>query len=395
MRYLWQRRLGSSVAALSLSFTLTACSGQNDLTLGQVMPGTGGAGGAAGNVGWIAPDAAFSDWSISQDGGPCAAQALAPNPADLALYVILDRSTDMQSQQNNGDWFNLLAAFSNYLQTKANPAIQWGLSYYPFQCSTRLTRACAPSGPQLVCDLANNSDPFWPLGTPASLASVIDPLGPDAVPMPGGQSVLRIAVDGAFGYLRTLKQSAAHANQLVVPVIIAGGVPESNPGCMPNGTTDVEDSLDQATPQTKAFVIAYDNNNNLDGIAHAGGAGTQSAFPVGTGQQTDGDLANAISMITQRSCAAVIPPGIDPRQINVQLLTPDGGFSDSEFVTPVRDHSQCSPLNRRQFQYYYDDPQSPKLIIGCDYTCQVLHGMSNSNLQILAGCPAVSIPGIR
>jgi hypothetical protein len=384
--------------------------------LGQIVPGSDGAagtgtgtgggtgsggGGAAGDNGLISHDASLADSTVNQD-GPCSASASTPAPAQVALYLVLDRSMDMQSQ-NLVDWDTLLQGLDESIfatsQLSTGQPLQVGLTYYPIPCPTRpIPHTCGMPG-TLICDLANNSDPYSPV---ANVQIFRQALMMVPTPATGGQPVLRIAADGAMAYVKGLKANATFANRLVVPVIIAGGPPDPNASCTPNSFDDVQQSLADAIPQTKTFVIAYDtnnmNNNQLDSIAQAGGAGTQAAFAVNAGDQTEQQLERAFSTILDRSCAVAIPPGIDPKRINVELLTPDAGVSDSSFVNKVDNHHACSDPRggmMRQLQWYYDDPQSPRLVIGCDYTCQVLHNVQNAALQILTGCDTVTVPGIR
>lgn len=387
MQCLWQRALGHAVAFLSLFLGIVGCSG-GELKVGDLVADTGGGsetGGGGRNR--IDQDASLWDVTPNQDGS-CAADPVNADPADVALYLVLDRSSDMQSQQpQNGNWFTLLQGLNHYLLSAS--AVQAGLGYFPNPCQGRPASRMCPIGGSM-CDADNNKDPFWPIGAPAELAMQLG-----AIPMPQGSNTMRPAVAGALEYVSNWK--VTHPGQLVVPVVIAGGLPDQNQ-CTFNESLDVQQALGAATPQTKTFLIAYDtgnNSNQLDNIASAGGAGTQNAFSVGADNQTDQDIQAAFSTIVQRSCAWAIPAGVNPQKINAQLLTPDGGVSDSLFVGNVKDHQECASIRARQFQWYYDDPQNPRLIIGCDYTCQTLHTLADASLEVLAGCQTVSIPSIR
>src|SRR5215471_16814129 len=217
---------------LSFGLLLSACSGSGKLMLGEVLPsdGTGGAGGTG---------LAVSDASPGAEDAACVAQdltALTP-----ALYLVVDRSNDMQlmQQQQSSRWVDLLdvlARGSGYLLSAAANVWNVGLSYYPNPCSFHPNNCPPTNNPSCSLDSYRGTNaPNMPIGAPDRVAGFL------ATSMgPGGPTAMRFALQGALQTFIPAWEEA-NQNQFVVPVIIAGNSPSDNDCNMMTGTGDVID----------------------------------------------------------------------------------------------------------------------------------------------------------
>jgi hypothetical protein len=396
-----RRRSRCLKSALLLGLALPACSGSGSLMLGELFPAedsglgagggsgggnsaSGGGGGGGGSSSWIETDASLFDVSIG-DASVCSAPTIL-DPLAPVLYLVVDRSDDMQdSQQQNGRWPDLVEGLTGYLASNAASQLSVGLGYYPNPCQLRQPpQTCAGMGTQ-NCLPSSYFDANVPIGAPSavsnSLIMLMGPIGPNGLNNPSGPTAMRVALDGALqAYIPDWER--ANRSQFVVPVVIAGGPPQGM-DCSPNNPDAVAAVADYTlrdggtNSHTRTFVIAFeiDNPNNtqsFDLIAQHGG--TNRAYVLDGRPSATQELTNSIEDIRRRSCMFQLPANAGEHYSFdiLTVLNPTHGdvvYAVAERAPDSLGLGSACGRAQRDFEMY-TDPSDNQRLIGCDRLCQ-------------------------
>ncbi len=102
-------------------------------------------------------------------------------------------------------------------------------------------------------------------------------------------------------------------------------------------------------------------------------------------------FANAVIESATLSCEWIIPPPpdgetLDPGMVNVLFIN---GDDESTLIGKVDSAADCSGVTNG---WYYDDPNSPTMVLVCPQTCEWIQGQEGSKIDIQFGCETEYAP---
>jgi len=379
--------------------TLSGGSGGNGTLSGFV--GSGGAGNGNGTT-------------TAGVGGSCASSHHEGKQTPLDIYIMLDKSGSMTS---NNKWGNCTTALKTFVQSPQADGIGVGLQYFPIQATsippgcqmctdctcifgptcgcnscTCINGVCTCGGQADSCSVMDYATPAVPIGLlPGNATAIINSINSIN---PVGGTPLRPVLEGALSHARDW--AVANPDHKVVVVLAADGEP-STTLCPPNTIADsqsVAQMYFNGTPSIPTYVIGVGTSlTSLNGIAVSGG--TNMAYIVDGGPNTTQqflDAMNAIRNAAGLACEYGIPAPtdggvIDFGKVNVQYHPGNGGPAVD--ILHAQTAAQCDPVNGG---WYYDNNAAPTKIIMCPATCMTLEADDLGTIDILFGCPTIDIP---
>lgn len=368
---------------LTCSFLLVACAPDNgtdgDGSGAGQNTGAGSSGGSGGS-GAGSEDGGSGAGFIDNGGGnttntmECASEAIEAEIAPLAMFITLDKSGSMDSDNK---WENATAALKSFFGDAAAADLNVALRFFP-------EGNCSDGD----CDINACATPNVPLGTltadpapadaqEAALVAAINAQGPN-----GGTPMSAALAGGVQFSANYLVQNPLHK---AVVILVTDGEPS---GCEENiaaiANIAASGFLDDVITYT--IGLAGSNEGDLAQISMAGGG---SSFVIGNGD-TQAELLAALQAIQGEQIACEIPIPVptkgdfDPTLVNVTFTSGDGAESP---IGGVANAGACGA----DAGWYYDNPADPALIILCPASCDTVQGDDEGKLEVVLGCE--TIPG--
>lgn len=387
----------AAVAASSLFGMLGGCSASSNTDDdGFSGSGAGDSSGSAGgdSVGSFSGGVGGATGSGGMDA--CASEVFDGVQVPLDMYVMLDKSSSMDS---NGKWQNVTNALSTFFSDAGSAGIGVGLQFFPLQSANPPPSSCmtdqdcgqyGPCFPMLnICLGAANADSCEPMdyANPAeaiatlpmaasALQSRMNGESPDGASTPTGT-----ALAGAREY--ATQWAAANPTHLTYILFATDGDPT---GCSGDAQAEAAAAA-AANPSVKTFVIGVGPELGfLNGVAQAGGTG--QAFLVDAGPNTTQQFLDALADIRNTgACSLQIPAPTDgvPNYDLVNVTLVDSNDPNSrETIGRVAGVSACGP----QGGWYYNDPQNPTIIELCPATCDRVRSQG-LDVEVVLGCETI------
>jgi len=389
----------AGVAAWSLAGMLGACSASTGTGDDDDNGSGSGAADSSGSAGGDSVGS-FSGGTGGNSGsggmGSCASETFPGLQVPLDMYVMLDKSSSMNS---NNKWQNVTSALNTFFSDTGSAGIGVGLQFFPLDSATQPPSSCmtnqdcgsfGPCIPVLnICAGAASGDSCEPMdyATPAlpvaelpmaasGLQSTMNGASPDGASTPTG-----VALAGARIY--ATQWAADHPTHLTYILFATDGDPT---GC----TGDAQGEAAQAAaanPPVKTFVIGVGPELTfLNGVAQAGGTG--QAFLVDAGPNTTQQFLDALADIRNTgACKLQIPEPTDGvpdyDRVNVTLADPNDP-NNRDTIARVSGASACGP----QGGWYYDDPANPNFIELCPATCDRVR-TEGLDVEVVLGCETI------
>ena len=361
--------------------------------------------GASGEqvLGTIRPD----DAPIRADGGGGGNDAVACSSllsfearkitSNLDIYFTIDRSGSFDPTGDS--WDRLVSGLTQFLHDMA-AGLGVGIGYFPVttpdacnRCDPRdcgcLMAQCGCSCDQrgdprpcprvAQCDPASYDTPDVDIGPiPQNAGSVATSLFAQT---PSGPTTVRPALRGALDYVANY--TAAHPNDRVVTVLVAGGPPDTDI-CQPDTISVCADVAGSANTQT--HVVAFDYfGPSLDPVAQRGGGRLFVFDSRRQGQDVAMQFSDLVGAISAEShCEYEIPSGADTNRITIQITSPASGSGSMIFEpAQVKSREACNGGQG----WYFDRSDRPTRIIACDETCLKIDRTPQATVQIKICAP--------
>jgi hypothetical protein len=348
--------IGFVVAALLAGCGSEVVDDGNGNAAGGAGSGNGfGAGSSGGNGG---------DGDIDPDAA-CASEVLGDALKPLAMYILLDRSSSMNS---GGRWTAAETALGQFVDDPSMAGIKVAFDFFPNPHSNSTER----------CDGSLYTAPLVPMGAlPGNGASVKDAIDETSF------TSLGTPIEGALHGLRRFcgTYAQAHPSEQTVGVLVTDGEPN---GCSSNtGTLSaVAKQAFDNNPSNPLYMVGMEGADfdQLDAIAAAGG--TEKGFNVSQGGAQA--FLDALKTIAGSAipCEIAMPQSstgtVDPNKINVRYT---GADETLRRLGQVAGAGACVPN-----AWYYDDPSNPSKIVLCPQTCSAVTGEAGGKLEIVLGC---------
>ena len=318
---------------------------------------------------------------MSNDDASCGSIAEGTQAVPLDIYIMLDTSGSMNS---NDKWTSISNALGSFLNNPLAAGLGVGIQTFPLIDDS-----------YVICDQNAYATPAvsiysLPLnaGTIGNYIQTVQPAGGT----PTGP-----ALQGALMFAQNWATN--NPTHDVAVVLATDGVPDSACGFAPPGRTPntlegveaVAAAAYGATPSVPTYVIGVGSELTLlNAVAQSGG--TSTAFVVDPTQDTAGQFLTALDSIRHQSLACAYPIPAAPQgmstdysKVNVRL-TPGTG-SPIDFLY-VGDASMCG---QTAHGWYYDNASAPTRVIICDADCEPLKDELDAQMDILFGCQTNSI----
>lgn len=336
------------------------------------MFGSGGSG-ASGNTGGYG---AFGSGGFGADGGifgtggsgagsnpdaACAKQNFNANKIPVAMYIMLDKSGSMGS---NNKWQNAKSGIQQFVNDPASAGIKVALQYFPGSGS---------------CNGSGYNQPAVPLGAlPGNGTAIMNSLN---ATNPSGTTPTEGALRGLTQYCKSYEN--AHPSEKCVGLLVTDGQPN---GCN-EGTTylaNIAGNAQSGTPSVLTFAMGMQGAdfNVLDAIATAGGTGPNALnVSQGGAQAFVQALQNIAGQIL--SCDFQMPT-TDAGTLNVNSLHMSftNGSGQTSMLKHVQDQSACTAAGG----FYYDNNTNPTKITLCPSSCNTVQGDKQGKINIWADC---------
>lgn len=378
-----------------------ACTAGGGSTLTQDDGGPGS--GAGSSVGGNLTSVGQGGSSSSGFGGGCANETIEGDGLPLDMYIMLDQSGSMGSDNK---WSDVTSAIQNFMALPESAGLGVGIQYFPAGpqcpefcgttpdcgtgCGTCMTvpffgGIC--TGPGDACNVSEYATPEVPIGVLPGIA--MDITTSLAAHGPTGGTPTAPALTGAIDYARS--HALANPNHVTIVVLATDGLPQAcDPQDIPS-IAQIAAAGVSGTPSILTFVIGVGNElSNLNAIAQGGG--TNQAFIVDAGNNAEQQFLAALEAIkgTALGCAYGIPepesgtPDFD--HVNVQY-TPEPG-AEPQPIPYVGSEAGCPPNGDG---WYYNDASAPTQIILCPYTCDRVEGDEDGKIDIVLGCETLPL----
>ncbi len=367
--------IGRRAVFLTLA-SLAACGGAETTT-------PSGAGGSGASVSTGGAGGGFltggSSGSGIDENSACATSAVEGETLPVVMLIMFDKSGSMLDDQK---WFGAKAALDAFFQDPATAGLSIGLRFFPDD-------APAAGCNDQACSIDACSQPLVPPAPLTASPASTDPQQKalqDAVDSksPSGETPMYAALGGAEKWA---KDNAKEGETRTVVVLVTDGEPTTCNTDIGAIASLAQDARDTKGVLTYAIGMPGSNKSQLDQIASAGG--TDEAFLAPAGSLSS-ELIDALLSIqkSQISCTFDVPAPteqgdvIDPDLVNVNYYKGDGSFVTMPRVSGL---AACTGGQ----EWYYDDPQMPKVIHLCPSTCTSLQGNASALVKILLGCQTV------
>lgn len=338
--------------------------GSTDLFGPPGSDGTGGTGastttttgtGTVGGGGSTATGTAGTGVGGGSGGaGGCQSEAVEVELADLDMFIMVDRSGSMSTDNR---WTHLVTGMGNFVQEQRAPGTRVALNYHP-----------DGGAPGTECVVANYTPPDVPLtDIPADGADLVADLGGQTV---GGMSPWSSIVEGTLQ--SAVAQKGAEPEHEVVTVFIV----DSNPNTCDPIVANVAAMAGAAfgSEGVRTFGIAFGGTDfnlvaNVTEVASAGG--TVQAYDL-TAAGATANLQVALNDVYLRGapCGYELPDPpqggpLEPATVELRY-TPGGGAP--QIVPRVGSEASCS----NSPGWYFDHAGSPERILLCPATCRAI-----------------------
>ncbi|MBX3129232.1 MAG: VWA domain-containing protein [Polyangiaceae bacterium] len=363
---------------------------------------TGGNGGGAATGGGIGVGGGGGGITDSGSGGGfqgCAADEYTGELLPLDMYVMLDVSASMTTDNR---WGQVTTAFKNFVALPNLTQLGMGIAFFPTKpavppptggCGSDLD--CGAYGPCMPvfnqcngsfapndsCVAGDYETPVVPIADFPGVSAAITAAINNAKPT-GDSTPMAPALEGAIKYAKGWK--AAHPERLVAVVLATDGEPTN---CNPNRVETVAAwAAEGQKSGILTFVIGVGQLSTLDLIASNGG--TNKAIIVSSTNATKEfmDALDAIRGAVGCVYKIPVPQGEDKAdfgKVNV-TFTPSGGAE--EIYPQVAGAAACLG----QKGWYYDNPSSPTQIILCPGACdQVENTPNGGSTKVVLGCTTI------
>ncbi len=294
----------------------------------------------------------------------CALQDYSAGGADLAIYIMLDRSLSME---DNDKWQQATAAIDAFAHAPDMAGVSVGLNYFPSGWDCSIKTYSVPAVP--VALLPGNADAIA-----ASLAAQ----------SPWGETPTLPALEGAIQYARALM--LAEPSRKAVIALVTDGAP-NDCDSTPSSVAAVAHDGASGTPQVLTFAIGLRVGfvGDLDIVAANGGTG--KPILVSNGPKAGQELVDALRELrdAETSCHFAVPPvpGVTVRGDDVRVgYRPDTSTSLAS-VPRVADASGCAATPNA---YYLDDDSKPSAVELCPALCAAVHAQASSHVTVASGC---------
>ena len=373
----------------------TAGGSSNGGSGGSTNGGNGGSAGSSGNGGnGGAEDAGIPDVNFTYDApviteDACAATRIEADPIPLDMYIVLDDSGSMGSQDCNvnqtgsSKWCYAVKALWEFFNASESVGTGVALNYFNngYSCSSANGLTAPPGGGSVAFDILPNHL--------SALQSSLNAKGPT------GGTPTSAALKSIATY--TAAQAPARPGRTMIGVLITDGLPEA---CTSGGDANLMSIVqnhftatgiptfmigmtgaDFARMDTWAQVSRSPQHSN-----HCGASSPCYSYNVGNGSGTV-----FIDVLKEIQKAAVgctfnlpVPDSgiLDINKIDV-VYTPGGGGAP-QTLTRVTDQSQCSTAPGQG--WHYDDNINPTQIILCPDVCTAVSADSGAKIDVELGC---------
>ncbi len=367
--------IGLSVAAAAtLTVMVGACGEDRRSGFGDGLEDAGT------TPGLINPDGALPDGSEG-DAGVCLSETLGAEPVPLAMLIVMDQSTSMNSPTATPKWDAARQAMIAFADTPGAAGAKLGLTFFPLEDSA--ADECMVSAYQPVIPLA-----LLPgNGVPLKDALVARPKAK------GSNTPMGVGLQGGVEIMK--KHLADNVNEEGVIILVTDGSPGGCSDTIAKVAT-VAQTAQNGTPRIRTFVVGMEGANftNLDTVAAAGG-GAPKAFNASGGTSDAGvspqqQLIDALEQIRSGAlgCEYVVPTPdaskgtVDPSSVEIEFTA--GTNDEPQKFKRVDSEAQCGATTGG---FYYDDPKNPKRIILCPASCEdVRGGTAEAKLDVVLGC---------
>lgn len=327
----------------------------------------------------------------------------------VALYIVFDQSISMAQQEL---WAPAKEALKAFVNDPASAGIDVALELFPDDQFFDPTDLGELIGVPLVpiCDGSQNDVPMVPMGRlPANAANLTQ--GLDSRPEPIGVGTpIEAALRGAGTFCSRFEQGSM--GEECVAVLVTDGAPS---GCQsdPQQLVQVAQAIYAGGMGTRLFTVGLQGAqfDLLDALAQAGGAvdcdenSQRFACDVSGGPDLLRDalqkIRNVVTTVNTRvetttrveevpvECEWTVPPappgqGFDRERVNVRLTAP--GLAAPVDFGKVDTAAACAERG-----WHYDDADAPTRLIACQQTCALLRATPMARVDILLGCPAVTL----
>jgi hypothetical protein len=389
------------VARFALMACLYGCSSGEPAGHRAVGSGTGGQAGAgnffgaggnelSGSGGSSGSFIGGSDATAAGGGSgfdTCASVPREANPTQVDVYVMLDQSGSMT--QEGDRWGPVSTALKTFVANPNSAGLGVGIQYFPLGPDKLAGRKCdvtAYATPEVGIGLLPERSGALVQSIDAHFFTTAQAEANDHYGTP-----TRPALEGATNYVKSWL--AANPTHVGVVLLATDGQPMTSI-CSPNHMQDIVAVAAAAaawTPPVRTYVVGIGDVQNLSSIATAGGTGQPPFLVDGTGgAATEQQFSAALDKIRSSVIPCDYPiPGdagsINFNQVNVEY-TP-GGTTAPNPIGQAPNQAGCQGGDG----WYYDDPAAPTKVIMCEKTCGTLTADRKAKVNVLFGCPTVSI----
>lgn len=303
-------------------------------------------------------------------GRSCVSQTSKAEPVQLAMLLLMDRSSSMQG----GSWAAATKAMISFADTAATIHTSLGLTLFPPDatigegaCNKEAFAPVVPIGP-----LPDNS---------AAIKAAI------LARQPSGLTPMNPALEGAYDTMKTYLATAPDTEGIVT--LVTDGDPQ---GCSSTLETvlPLVGAAANATPPIRTFVVGMNGASfaSLDAIA-VQGQGSTTSFNA-SGDDPQSELLGALESIRSGAlgCEYKLPtPSSDQGVLDLESV--EIAFTPSEFdpeqrFTKVDSLAQCGTTAGG---FYYDNPDAPRRIILCPASCDAVRaGAKTAKVDVVLGC---------
>lgn len=336
-------------------------------------------------------------------GGSCAGTSVTAEKVQVDLFVMLDRSTSMETAAGAGTrWDVVTDALKQFVQQPQAAGLGVGLQYFglpptsmmcPATCTT--DAECAGCGDLCIpffgfcagavggdsCNAADYTSAEVPIaalpGNAQAMIASIDAHSPST-----GTPTLP-ALQGALEFSKQFQ--IANPTHVVVTVLATDGLPEACDNNISNVANAAAAGL-AGMPSIRTFVVGVgDQLSNLNAIAQAGGSGM--AYLVDGNANATQEFLDALNAIqgTVLACSYNIPvPTMGTINFDeVSVTYTPGGSSVPETFTQVANQGACPPGGNA---WYYDNAAAPTQVLLCPDTCDRVSMDLNGKIDLALGC---------
>lgn len=371
------------------ALALAACVSTDLFTDGDgVISASGGNGGAGGGAEVGGAPSTGGSPATGGDGGtgavggaggeaPCLEEIIEPEPVELRMLIVVDRSGSMQGTY----WVPTVNALKAFFDDPLSAGVGVALNLFPHPTFTT----------PVSCDPANFNPPLSPGGDtfailPTDAATLKTAL--DTNP-PAGTTPMYGALEGSLEFARVQAQANPSARYVVV---VAGDGEPCCGECEQHYGDALVESVNGVTDLVGSYFTTYGLETYTISIApNVVAAMNQIAVAGGTMQTYD--VSTNISAFAQKmqeirgaaiGCEYLIPDAMqgtfDPLDASV-IYTPGSGGPD-QVIPRVSTEGDCGGAPG----WFYDDNVMPTKVTLCAASCAVIENDLDPKVNLSFGC---------